>query len=360
MANFVNIKFDQRKQTYNKRKMNKLKNIAAALLLIGASAASASAAPYRLTVSTTDDDDGAMAFLVNADNGSHIDSVIVADCQAQFTGDIDETITARIFIDGERRGTFFLEPGTIVFDSHKKEAVGSPLNDASNAYDQQAEAIVNRYRAADNDEARQAIYDEYMAFVNKIVEDNADNQLGLAYFLSELSNSVEDLDAYLAKHPEFEKSQRVQKLRIQNQRRLATQPGNKFIDFEITYNGETKRLSDYVGKGQFVLVDFWASWCGPCIRQTAVIKDLYNQYKDQGLKVLGIAVWDEPENTLKAIKQHELPWECILNAQTIPTDLYGISGIPCIILFGPDGTILSRDKQDDALRADVTAALQQK
>jgi hypothetical protein len=76
--------------------------------------------------------------------------------------------------------------------------------------------------------------------------------------------------------------------------------------------------------------------------------------------VLGIAVWDEPENTLKAIKQHELPWECILNAQTIPTDLYGISGIPCIILFGPDGTILSRDKQDDALRADVTAALQQK
>jgi hypothetical protein len=55
-----------------------------------------------------------------------------------------------------------------------------------------------------------------------------------------------------------------------------------------------------------------------------------------------------------------LPWECILNAQTIPTDLYGISGIPCIILFGPDGTILSRDKQDDALRADVTAALQQK
>jgi thiol-disulfide isomerase/thioredoxin len=340
--------------------MNKLKNIATAMLLMGATAVSAYAAPYRLTVSTTDDDDGAMALLINADNGAHLDSVTVADCQAVFTGDIDETITARIFIDGERRGTFFLEPGSIVFDSHKKTAVGSPLNDASNAYDEQIGAYENRFRAADNDEARQAVINEYMAFINKIVEDNADNQLGLAYFLSELASSVEDLDAYLAQHPDFQKSQRVQKLIAQNQRRQATQPGKKFLDFEITYNGETKRLSDYVGKGQYVLVDFWASWCGPCIRQTAVIKDLYNQYKDQGLKVLGIAVWDEPENTLKAIKQHELPWECILNAQTIPTDLYGISGIPCIILFGPDGTILSRDKQDDALRADVAAALQQK
>jgi thiol-disulfide isomerase/thioredoxin len=337
--------------------MNMLKKIAASFLLLGASSMALNAAPYRLTVSTTDDDDGAMAFLVNADNGARIDSMIVADCQAVFSGDIDEAITARIFIDGERRGTFFLEPGSIAFDSHKKTAVGSPLNDTSNAYDQQIETIIGRYRAAENDEARKAIYDEYMTFINKIVDDNADNQLGLAYFLSELASTADDLDAYLTKYPEFQKSQRVQKLIQQNKRRLATQPGNKFIDFEITYNGETKRLSDYVGKGQFVLVDFWASWCGPCIRQTAVIKELYNEYKDKGLKVLGVAVWDEPANTLKAIKQHELPWECILNAQTIPTDIYGISGIPCIMLFSPDGTILSRDKQDDELRADVHAAL---
>ena len=59
----------------------------------------------------------------------------------------------------------------------------------------------------------------------------------------------------------------------------------------------------------------------------------------------------------RAIKDHELPWDCILDAQAVPTELYGITGIPCIILFGPDGTIISRDKQDDDLRADVDAAL---
>ena len=112
-----------------------------------------------------------------------------------------------------------------------------------------------------------------------------------------------------------------------------------------------------MGKGEYVLVDFWASWCGPCIREIAVLKDLYKEYGPQGLKVLGVAVWDEPANTKKAIETHQIPWECIINAQTIPTDLYGISGIPCIILFAPYGTIVSRDKQDDALRADVAAAM---
>ena len=88
-----------------------------------------------------------------------------------------------------------------------------------------------------------------------------------------------------------------------------------------------------------------------------MLKYLYKEYGPQGLKVLGVAVWDEPANTKKAIETHQIPWECIINAQTIPTDLYGISGIPCIILFAPDGTIVSRDKQDDALRADVAAAM---
>ena len=58
-----------------------------------------------------------------------------------------------------------------------------------------------------------------------------------------------------------------------------------------------------------------------------MLKQLYNRYHDKGLNVVGVAVWDEPQNTIEAIKEHELPWHCILNAQTIPTDLYGIQGI---------------------------------
>lgn len=146
-----------------------------------------------------------------------------------------------------------------------------------------------------------------------------------------------EVEALVEQNPTMKQYMRVRKLLDANRAKAETQPGGMFRDFEISYDGVTHRLSDVVGRGGYVLVDFWASWCGPCIRQTAVIKDLYNEFKDKGLRVLGVAVWDEPDNTRKAIKDHDLPWECWLNGQTIPTDVYGISGIPCIILFGPDG-----------------------
>ena len=82
-------------------------------------------------------------------------------------------------------------------------------------------------------------------------------------------------------------------------------------------------------------------------------EELYAKYKDRGLNVVGVAVWDKPEDTEKAIKSHELPWPCIVNAQTIPTDLYGIQGIPCIIVINSEGIIVSRDKQSEALVKDV-------
>ena len=140
--------------------------------------------------------------------------------------------------------------------------------------------------------------------------------------------------------------------------RVATRPGMTYANVKgQNAQGQPTDLAAMVKPGKYTLVDFWASWCGPCIRQTKVIKELYNKYKDKGLDVVGVAVWDEPENTLKAIKSHDLQWPCIINAQTIPTDLYGISGIPCIILINPEGIIVSRDKQSQALIDDVDNAM---
>lgn len=94
------------------------------------------------------------------------------------------------------------------------------------------------------------------------------------------------------------------------------------------------------------------------MRQLPVLKELYNRWHDKGLNVLGVAVWDEPADTERAIVSHELPWPCIIDAQSIPTDLYGIAGIPCIMLIGPDGVIISRDKQSEELIAEVDAAME--
>ena len=109
--------------------------------------------------------------------------------------------------------------------------------------------------------------------------------------------------------------------------------------------------------GHYTLVDFWASWCGPCRREIPVIKELLNEYGPKGLDVVGVAVWDQVPETKKAMDELGITWPVIMDAKTIPTDMYGILGIPTIILIGPDGTILSRGKQGDALKAAVAEAM---
>ena len=80
----------------------------------------------------------------------------------------------------------------------------------------------------------------------------------------------------------------------------------------------------------------------------------YNKYKDHGLLVVGIAAWDKPEASLHAIKDDGVPYPQILNSQDIATDAYNIRGIPHIILFAPDGTILVRGLRGEAIERRLT------
>ncbi len=301
-----------------------------------------------------------MAYLLDWDSSQKIDSVIVTDNLIKFAGNVDEPIIGRLVIDGERGPQFILEPGEIDLSLNGKT---TPLNEKFNSYFARMRQIEQEHQSLDANDSIQAakaaaLEAEYNAIPQKAYEENIDNPVGLYWFLQRAYEmDLATLDAEIAKNPSLSKSKRVESVRNALLAKAETSVGKQYKDFAITYDGKTEKLSDYVGKGHYTLVDFWASWCGPCIRQTKVIKELYNKYKGKGLEVVGVAVWDEPANTLKAIKSHGLEWPCIMNAQTIPTDLYGISGIPCIILIDPDGKIVSRDKQSQELIDDVDAAM---
>ena len=330
--------------------------MSAAVALTACAGAAASDGGYTLTLPLSPEDDDATVFIVNYDNGAKIDSVTVEDGRAVFKGSVDEPVMARLTMDGQRMGTFILENGDLTMVPQK--GISSPLNDKLTAIQQELSAIVQQYRALPDDSASMArgaeLEKQYNDIVEKTIVENAGNPVGYYFFMNKAYEySLPELKDALEKYPAFKKYERVNKLVEAAENKARTQPGNKFVDFEIANDSTVQRLSDYVGKGKYVLVDFWASWCGPCIRETKVIKEILQEYGPKGLQVLGVAVWDEPQNTLDAIEKHQLPWPQILNAQTVPTDLYGISGIPCIILFGPDGTIISRDKQDAELKADV-------
>lgn len=333
-----------------------------ALVAVAVACASATAPNYTVTVPLTEDEDDMVAYIVDFDSGDKIDSTIVVNGVAKFQGNITTPVMATISMEGSRLGSLVLEPGNINVDIKSRKITGTPINDYVEKWEKQIGELQNEARSLPQDSSyeqkSQELYNRFLALNEKAFKDNANNAFGYYMFLQQCyETDLKGLNEKLKEYPQFANGKRIAKLRTALINKEETSVGHKFKDFAITYNGKTQRLSDYIGKGKYTLVDFWASWCGPCIRETAVIKELYNKYHDKGLNVLGVAVWDEPQNTLKAIEQHQLPWEQIINAKTVPTDIYGISGIPCIILFDPEGNIISRDKQDEDLVKDVDAAM---
>ena len=144
---------------------------------------------------------------------------------------------------------------------------------------------------------------------------------------------------------------------------LATVPGKPFVDFAgKTPEGADVKLSDYVGKGKWVLTDFWASWCTPCMGEIPNIKKVYEDFEGDDFMVLGIAVWeDNGDNTASAkrMEEKDMKWHQIfVGDDHTPTDSYGIVSIPTMILFAPDGTIHQRENlRGEAMYKSVAAAL---
>ncbi len=133
---------------------------------------------------------------------------------------------------------------------------------------------------------------------------------------------------------------------LEAMRRL--QPGEPYIDAALTtLKGEPVKLSDYIGHGDYVLVDFWASWCGPCRQAMPEVQEVVKKYKK--LKVLGIAVSDKVADTELAMKNLNINWPVVSSLDASVAQSYGIYGIPAMILFDPDGTIVARDLHASSL-----------
>ncbi|MDE5727177.1 MAG: AhpC/TSA family protein [Duncaniella sp.] len=317
---------------------------------------------YTVSIPAPSGSDGTMAYLVDWDSGASIDSMIVTSDTIRFKGNVADPFLGRIFLGGVRGPILVVEQGDITLNENG-EAAGTPLNDRQNELTGRFSAMVKELRALDTSDSIQArraeeLSAEIDALPATFYKENASNPVGLYWFLQDAYEmSLDAIRAETARNPYLAASPKVKSVMDAAEKRLKTGPGARYLDFSVPYDGKLQKLSDYVKPGRYTLVDFWASWCGPCMRQAKVIKELYNRFHDRGLDVVGVAVWDEPQATLGAIETHGLAWPNIIDAQTVPTDLYGINAIPCIILIDPEGKIVSRDKQGQDLIDDVEKAM---
>ena len=129
--------------------------------------------------------------------------------------------------------------------------------------------------------------------------------------------------------------------------------GKQFTDLEeADVNGEMHKLSEYVGKGRWVLVDFWASWCGPCRAEMPNVVANFEKYHDKGFDIVGLSFDKSKDAWVRAISDLQMPWIHLSDLrgwQSVASSVYNIRSIPASLLIDPKGKIVAVDLRGELL-----------
>ena len=255
--------------------------------------------------------------------------------------------------DGGQLKDFFLEPGTIIVDVHAEDemdmytgATGTILNDS-----------YKKIHEAENDD-REALWEEAIA-------DERTNLLALKYAddSSDYTRASEILDRlspdlakahkkYISTLPKmFARRAKMAERKKAAAERKVNLAGQHYVDMEYPNTDDVPvRLSAVIDNpaNRYVILDFWATWCGNCVKSFPVMKDIYAKYHDKGLEIYGISE-DSKTNVWKSyVAEKELPWINVLAERGSVYKDYAIETIPQVFLIDcQTGEILVHDAHPD-------------
>ena len=199
--------------------------------------------------------------------------------------------------------------------------------------------------------------EEAYKVMHKAVMENLDSEIPV-HFVPMIAEglSAGDLQKIFDAHPNYteypsmqEAKQRLDLLSGKSVRSI----GKPFIDLTMNdTEGKAHKLSEWCGKGRYVFVDFWASWCGPCRAEMPNVLEAYNKYHEKGFEVVGISFDEKKEAWVKAIGQIKMPWLQLSDLKgwkCAAASAYMIDAIPDNILIDPQGKITDRALRGKAL-----------
>ena len=342
------------------------------LILAAAAALCACGNQKRYTIEGSAEELAGTVYLYDMERNL-LDSAVVENGAFRFEGTV-ETPTLGIVSDSRDDAPasfvrmFFLEPGAIVISADSDQRVsGTPANDASYAYRQAGQALIQEYRAEEtSDERREAIEKEYDELTRTTMEANRGNYFGAQLLAQQMSYELSgrELLDEIAKFPaELQATDLLTKLKESAGQKMRTDIGEPYIDIEQrNAAGETVSLKSVIDNpaNKYTLVDFWASWCGPCMGEVPYLKQTYGDFHDKGFEIYGVSFDKDREKWLGAVEQNGMNWVHVSDLNGCDNQAakdYAVQGIPSNFLIDAEGKIVATNLRGEALREKIAELL---
>ena len=196
-----------------------------------------------------------------------------------------------------------------------------------------------------------------------LAKENMTNQVGQYLFLSSFNLFTIDQNKELISLADsiFRKDSNVAQLSAMIEQAAAQETALKkqeadllnkpFKDARLmNRNGQEIALSSLIGNGKYVLIDFWATWCAPCIEEIPNLTEAYSRYKNKGFEIVGISLDQDLYSWHRVIDERKMVWQHLNDAEGAVATLYDVPGIPCTLLVDKNGTIIAMNLRGPQLQ----------